>query len=327
MYFHELLMKSGIKPNEVLAMRHVEKAPKDFRETLERWARDGSELFDTYQRGHGSRSRIALAKATYLASFIGHEPGKAKFVGLYRHTRRPRQVSHAQYLRIPENRELRRLGYTFHYHPSHLWFYLEPVKRFENLKLRLVIDWPGRPNSWFRWAGPDRNKFRIQEGSNLVRNGRVSDSSENAIEAQVVDSSRHHQLDYKYRSRKQIRKAEKAEERLMIDFRKWLKHQARKLEVAKYGSLRCDGYERQRRILIEAKSSVSREHIRMAVGQLLDYGFQIRKTLGKARMALLLPRKPDPSSINWLAELNIGVIWRENGAFSDNAAGKLCGEP
>jgi hypothetical protein len=142
-----------------------------------------------------------------------------------------------------------------------------------------------------------------------------------------VDSSNHHQLDYKYRSKAQIRKAVKDEERLMIDFRSWLGQQGRKLKVAKYDGLRCDGYERESRILVEAKSSVSREHIRMAVGQLLDYGFQIRKDLGISCMAILLPSKPDPKSVNWLSELNISVIWHENGAFADNANGKFCGGP
>ncbi len=326
MNFDELLKRRGIDPEKVLVMRHVEKSPKTFRETLERWARDEPDLFNSYQRGQGSTSRISLAKATYLASFIGHEPGKAKFVGLYRHSRKPRKVSHAQYLRIPKNRELARHGLVFHYHPDHLWFYLDSIRRFEDLKLKLVIDWPGRPNAWYRWADPDRNEFRILQGTNLTHDGRAFQKGEQAIEAQVADSSIHHQLDYKYRSKAQIRKAAKDEERLMIDFRTWLENQGRELKVAKYDGLRCDGYERQKRILVEAKSSTSREHIRMAVGQLLDYGFQIRKTLGRSRMAILLPRKPDPDSVNWLSQLRISVIWRESGVFVDNADSKFCGK-
>lgn len=325
MNFDELLRKRGIDPEKVLVMRHVEKTPKDFRKRLEDWARNEPDLFNSYQRGQGSTSRISLAKAAYLASFIGHEPGKAKFVGLYRHSRKPRKVSHAQYLRIPENRELARHGLVFHSHPVHLWFYLESVKRFEDLKLKLTIKWPGRPNAWYRWADPDRNNFHILEGGNLLRKSRALEEDEPAIQAQIVDSSNHHQLDYKYRSKAQIHKAEKDEERLMIAFRAWLKNQGRELKAAKYDGLLCDGYEEESHLLVEAKSSTSREHIRMAVGQLLDYGFQIKKSLGKSHMAVVLPRKPDPDSVNWLSELRIGVIWREQEAFSDNADGKLCG--
>ena len=39
MNFDELLKRRGIDPEKVLVMRHVEKSPKTFRETLERWAR------------------------------------------------------------------------------------------------------------------------------------------------------------------------------------------------------------------------------------------------------------------------------------------------
>ena len=160
----------------------------------------------------------------------------------------------------------------------------------------------------------------------LTQSKRPLDEGGQQIQTKLVDSSDHRQLGYQYRSKEHIRKAHKDEERLMIDFRTWLNHQGRKLEVAKYGGLRCDGYERQSRILIEAKSSTSREHIRMAVGELLDYSFQIRNNLGKSRMAILLPEKPDPASVNWLSAQKISLIWRENGGFSDNAKGNFCGE-
>jgi hypothetical protein len=145
------------------------------------------------------------------------------------------------------------------------------------------------------------------------------------IEAQIVDSPRHHQLDYIFRSKTQIIQATKDEEPLVRDYRHWLERQERECRAARYGKLQCDVFEERRRNLIEAKSSVRREYIRMAVGQLLDYAFHIGKKFPNPNMAVLLPRKPDPSSIDWLPQLNISVIWRQKGTFFDNANGKFSG--
>jgi len=64
---------------------------------------------------------------------------------------------------------------------------------------------------------------------------------------------------------------------------------------------------------------------RMAVGQLLDYAFQIRKKFAHVNMAVLLPSVPDWHAVDWLAKLKIAVIWRENCAFLDNVKGKFSG--
>ena len=59
----------------------------------------------------------------------------------------------------------------------------------------------------------------------------------------------------------------------------------------------------------------------MAVGQLLDYSYLGRDRFGKPNMAILLPERPDPKSVEWLSELNIGDIWTEKDVFLDNANG------
>jgi hypothetical protein len=160
----------------------------------------------------------------------------------------------------------------------------------------------------------------------LARDRRfVTKTIKDSPEAQIVDSPLHHQLDYIVRSKKLMRHARKNEERLLIAYRNWLDRQGRKLRTARYGKLQCDAFEERRRNLIEAKSSASREHIRMAVGQLLDYAFQIRKKFPDVNMAVLLPRMPDWRAVDWLPKLKIAVIWRENGAFLDSAKGKFSG--
>jgi hypothetical protein len=47
-------------------------------------AADRPDLFNAYQQTQGRKVEKAMTKAGYVASFIGHEPGKALFVGLYK---------------------------------------------------------------------------------------------------------------------------------------------------------------------------------------------------------------------------------------------------
>jgi len=86
----------------------------------------------------------------------------------------------------------------------------------------------------------------------------------------------------------------------------------------------CDAYEERRNNLIEAKSSIKREHIRMAVGQLLDYAHLGEAVMGRPNLAILLPQRPQSEIESWLKDkLNISVIWREGNVFSDNAQGRF----
>lgn len=139
----------------------------------------------------------------------------------------------------------------------------------------------------------------------------------------IAASPGNYQLDYKVRTKSQVIRAKKTEAELLQRYRGWLNQQQRKLQTAIYKELQCDGFEEERRNLIEAKSSTSREHVRMAVGQLLDYTFQGRKKFGDPRMAILVPEKPDPNVVEWLKPLEISLIWREKGNFLDDANGQF----
>ena len=90
----------------------------------------------------------------------------------------------------------------------------------------------------------------------------------------------------------------------------------------RYKNITCDAYETKRRNLIEAKCSSDREYARMAVGQLLDYAFQGRKSFGRPNLAILLPSKPSHSVTDWLVDMRIGVIWEQNESFVDNMNGQ-----
>lgn len=65
-------------------------------------------------------------------------------------------------------------------------------------------------------------------------------------------------------------------------------------------------------LLIEAKSTIESAHIRLAVGQLFDYRFQLNPT-ACTDLAILTPEKPSDSIIDMLKGIDIGVLWIEAG--------------
>lgn len=131
------------------------------------------------------------------------------------------------------------------------------------------------------------------------------------------------QLEYKVQRHEGAAKAKRKEAMLVIAYQNWLSRQSRVLDSARNGRLSCDGYEKNRNNLIEAKQSAKREFIRMAAGQLLDYAYVGRKVFRKPNMAILLPNRPDHGNLGWLKEIGIHLIWREGRAFRDNHNGQF----
>jgi hypothetical protein len=131
------------------------------------------------------------------------------------------------------------------------------------------------------------------------------------------------QEDYEVRTRATVKTAKKREAKLVAQYARWLERQGRTLSTVLYKKLRCDGYESARRNLIEAKSSASREHLRMAVGQLFDYSYQGRKKLGEPHLAILVPEEPSRDLKGWLASLGIHSIWRSKHDFLDTDNGQF----
>jgi hypothetical protein len=66
-----------------------------------------------------------------------------------------------------------------------------------------------------------------------------------------------------------------------------------------------DLYDADRNLVIEAKASVSREAIRMGLGQLLDYA---RFFSPRPELAQLLPERPREDLMTLLAEYKVTVI-------------------
>ena len=64
------------------------------------------DVFNAYQQTQGKKLEKAMARAAYVASFIGHKPCKAPFVGLYSiSTSRP--MTREQYWQVPAYVEMK----------------------------------------------------------------------------------------------------------------------------------------------------------------------------------------------------------------------------
>ncbi len=73
-----------------------------------------------------------------------------------------------------------------------------------------------------------------------------------------------------------------------------------------------DGYDPEADMLIEAKASASRQDIRMAIGQLLDYR---RHLAPLAQMVVLLPEAPSDDLVDLLRSLGIGLVIQDDERF------------
>jgi hypothetical protein len=185
---------------------------------------------------------------------------------------------------------------------------------------REICDWIERHIERAPTSGSHEADGAIRR-ANGIRSTR--DDAPEPREVAIVSAPENYQLDYEVRSKAEVRRAQKREARLLESYEEWLKEQNRKLDSVKMGALQCDGYEKARRNLIEAKSSATREHIRMAVGQLLDYAFQGKSEFAEPHMAVLLPEKPPKDVEAWLHSVGIKLIWPDGNSFLDNANGQF----
>jgi hypothetical protein len=112
------------------------------------------------------------------------------------------------------------------------------------------------------------------------------------------------------------------ERRLVRAYQRYLQRKGARprpdaIRLSGENSIACDLYDKRRRNLIEAKSIVCRESVRMAIGQLADY---VRFIRPRPKMAVLLPVRPRADLEELLRSQTIHVIWQtEDGNFTDNS--------
>jgi hypothetical protein len=163
MNFNDLLQEKGIGPEHVLVLRHRPQEPQ-LNKVLPWLAAEKPDLFNAYQQSQSERVERAMTHARYVASFIGREPGKALFVGLYS-VEGSKQVTREQFWEIPANVELQKLGMRGFTEESPrtsiLWFDLALVDFYLHWKGKLVVGWPPPERSWWRWARNPKNEMPV----------------------------------------------------------------------------------------------------------------------------------------------------------------------
>jgi hypothetical protein len=153
MQLNDLLRLGNIDPKKVLVMRHRPTEP-ELRKVLPWLAAEKPDVFNAYQQTQHERAEGALSRAQYVASFIGHEAGKATFVGLYK-VGKSRPLSFKQYWKIPAFIEMKSFGMVGFRdrRPSILWFELKLLDFYEKWKGKLIVRWPPPERAWWRWSG------------------------------------------------------------------------------------------------------------------------------------------------------------------------------
>lgn len=121
----------------------------------------------------------------------------------------------------------------------------------------------------------------------------------------------------------QPREAERREQRLVMVYKAYLEDQGSiisRMRCRPSGEAKpifSDLYDETRLNLIEAKGTVTREAVRMAIGQLADYS----RFLKVNARAVLLPERPREDLETLLHLQGISTIWQTDDGFEDNAGG------
>jgi hypothetical protein len=120
-------------------MRHTPKESK-LKKVLPWLAAEKPDVFNAYQQTHGPHVERSMLRSRYVASFIGHQLGKALFIGLYL-IEDSRPFSDEDWS-VPANIEMKAFGMKGFPRESSrssiLWF---------DLALRISTP-PGRASSW-----------------------------------------------------------------------------------------------------------------------------------------------------------------------------------
>lgn len=131
---------------------------------------------------------------------------------------------------------------------------------------------------------------------------------------------------YDVESKDEVKRARRQEQLLVTSYVQYMSDQGdtmvrRQIEVSgAKGSIFSDIFNETREQLIEAKVHVSRNNVRMAIGQLADYGRFIELSV---RRAVLLDSRPPGDLSDLLSKQGIAVIWPDGQRFTDDAGGEF----
>jgi hypothetical protein len=170
MNLKDLLLDKNIDPQHVLVLRH-RPLELELNKVLPWLAAEKPDVFNAYQQTQIKQVEQGMTHAAYVAAFIGHEPGKALFVGLYS-VKGWKPITPKEYWQIPANVELEEYGHKGfteeESRSSILWFDLVLTDFYADWKGKLIVHWPPQDRNWYRWAHKPKNEmpiFAIREES------------------------------------------------------------------------------------------------------------------------------------------------------------------
>ncbi len=164
MNLNDLFLGKGIDTRQVLVFRHRPHEP-ELNKVLPWLAAEKPDVFNAYQQTQGEKLEKVMSTmkgAGYVASFIGHEPGKALFIGLYS-IGGSKPLTREEYWQVPAHIEMKTFGmkgFTEEQsRTSILWFDLALTDFYASWKGKLIVSWPPPERSWWRRA--HRNEVPI----------------------------------------------------------------------------------------------------------------------------------------------------------------------
>lgn len=156
--FNDLLELVAIDPKRVIALRH-RPSERKLRRVLPWLAAEHAEVFNAYQQTQRPTVEKAFLTVDHVAAFIGQEPGRATFVGLYRRDGQE-PITPQDFRAKPAVRRLIELGLVPNNRRDTMyWFDLQPSANLAEYSGRLIIDWPGGERTW--WRRSERNRFKV----------------------------------------------------------------------------------------------------------------------------------------------------------------------
>lgn len=164
MNLNDLLQGKKIDPRHVLVLRHRPNEP-ELNKVLPWLAAEEPDVFNAYQQTQGERVERAMQAMTgtgYVASFIGREPGKALFVGLYS-IGESKPLNPEEFWQVPAYAKLKAFGMRGFADErataSVLWFDLALTDFYAHWKGKSIVGWSPPERSWWRRA--HRNEMPV----------------------------------------------------------------------------------------------------------------------------------------------------------------------
>ena len=164
MNLNDLFRNEGIDPKNVLVFRH-RPHERELNKVLPWLAAEKPDVFNAYQQTQGEKLQNVMETMQgtgYVASFIGNEPGKALFIGLYS-IGSSKPLTFDDYWRVPAFIEMKMFGMKGftkeEFRTSVLWFDLALTDVYAAWKGKLIIGWPPPERSW--WRHSHRNNMPI----------------------------------------------------------------------------------------------------------------------------------------------------------------------